>query len=217
MALLASDMNNPEFAGASNPDAALAVKFHVKPVKNNIRSESEGRPIFEDVIFCEICTPGNALNIIDVPAREDHKQRFPLHWAHFKNTQGGDAREIGTPLSQWPLLSVSQVEELRALKFFTVESIANASDQQIGNIGMAGGMAPVSFRQRAKNFLMAAKDESALAKQAEEVARLKAEQEAKDARHAEQMEEMRKQIEELSAAVNIPKRGPGRPKEQIAA
>lgn len=195
--MLASDLNNPEFVGAANPDAALSARFYIKPVQNMYATTEQGRPIFEDRTYVEIFVPGNALSVIDTPAEPRHQQRFPLQWAHFQNAHGGDARAIGTPLTQWPLLTASQVEELKALKFFTVEQIANAGDQQIGNIGLAGGMSPLSFRARAQAYLDHANGTAAPEKQAAEIEKLKEEKKESDTRHAAEMAEMMKRLEAL--------------------
>ena len=171
--MLASDANNPQFLGATNPDAALHVQFYNKPVKQTFRSVKEGLAIHETVVFVRIHTPGNQLNIIDTPAREDHKRRFPQHWAHFQNMNNGAAETSGVPVAHWPLIDVSLAETLKALKFFTVEQIAFASDEQISKLGMHAGMAPFTFRERAKTYLQVAKDSTALAKQNEENESLK--------------------------------------------
>jgi hypothetical protein len=48
------------------------------------------------------------------------------------------------------LAGAAQAEELRGVKFFTVEQIANASDGQLQSIGMIGGMNAHVMRDRAK-------------------------------------------------------------------
>jgi Skp family chaperone for outer membrane proteins len=118
------------------------------------------------------------------------------------NRQGAhDEEVVGTPVSEWPLVSKSQAEELRAMKFFTVESIASASDQQLQRMGMAAGMSPYAFRDKAKAFLNLAttsaetdkregeinslKEE--LAKKEQETAKIKAETDAKLAQMQDQM------------------------------
>jgi hypothetical protein len=164
--MLASDLNNPEFVNPTNPDAQLTVRFYSRPAKNEFKTQLEGRPIFEDRDYIEIMIPGDKENIIDTPVMEHHKQRFPLHWAHYKNSGGGNA-QIGTPLEQWPLITASQAAELKAIKFFTVDSIAGASDDQISKIGLAGGMQPFAFREKAQLFLQVAKDLSFSQKQAD--------------------------------------------------
>jgi hypothetical protein len=151
---LESDLANPNFAGARNPDTALHVRFYNRAVKNQYASDEQKRPIFEDKIYVEIHTPGNNLNVIDVPARDDHKARFPLQWAHYNNTQG-DESKAGTPVEQWGGLTAAQVEMLKAQKFYTVEMIAFASDLQIQSVGMIAGMSPLAFRERAKLWLQA--------------------------------------------------------------
>lgn len=170
--MLASDLNNPQFVGATNPDSALQVRFHSRPIQNNFETSKQGRPIFNDVDYIEIFTPGNQLNIIDTPVRDEHKFRFPLQWSAYQNAHAGDQREMGTPVSQWPFLSGAQAEELKAIKFFTVESIANASDLQIQSIGMIGGMSPHSLRDRAKAYLQAAAGTAAFEHDATEKAKL---------------------------------------------
>lgn len=210
--MLASDVNNPEFANPQNPDRALMARFHVRPVKNEFETQKQGRPIFADIVYIEISTPGSQLNIVDTPARDDHKARFPLEWAHFNNQHGGDAREIGTPLNQWPLLTVSQVEELRALKFFTVDTVANASDLHIQKIGMAGGMDPFAFRAKAQRFLLVANDDAVVQKTTDELQKLRDEQAQKDEKHTKEMDEMRAQIQALSS---VPKKRGRKPKSEV--
>lgn len=202
--MLASDINNSEFAGASDPDARCHVTMFRKPLKNEFKTKLEGRPIFEDVDMIKIMIPGDALSIVETPIREDHKRRFPKHWAYFESTQGKENLEVGTPLSQWPLLGPSQVEELRALKFFTVDSIASASDLQISKIGMAGGMSPFALRNKAERFLTVARDSSSVDQAKEELEKFKAEAAEKDAAHAEQLRLMQEQMMALAAAIQRP-------------
>lgn len=203
-AKVASDLDNTDFAGAVNPDSRLAVQFYTRPLQNEFESDKQGRPIFQDVDFVKIFVPGDTTTIIDVPVREEHKKRFPLHWAHFQNKHGGDSKEIGTPLSQWPRLSASQVEELRALKFYTVENIAAASDANLQRLGMVAGMSPYAFRDHAIRFLNIAKGDAS-AQAAEE--RVKA-LEAENAKLREDTEKKMAELQAQMAAIAPKKRGP---------
>lgn len=195
--MLASDAQNPQFTGAHNPDDTLSVQFYSRPIQNIYKSleGQEGRPIYDNVVYVKIWTPGNSLNIIDTPAREDHKARFPRQWAHYQNSHSGDARELGTPLEMWPQINAAQAEELKALKFRTVEHLANASDLNINNIGMVGGMAPHMLRTRAQAFLAAAQDSAVPQKQAEEIENLRKEAAEREAKHEREMAELRALIE----------------------
>ncbi|MCX6010362.1 MAG: hypothetical protein NTW48_10125 [Chloroflexi bacterium] len=156
-------------------DSRLAVKFHSKPIKNEFASAQEGRPIFVDRDMITIYVPGDNTLTVDAEVRDDHKARFPLQWAHYQNKHGDDPRNIGTPISEWPLVTQAVAEELRAMKFYTVESIASASDAQISSMGMKAGMNPIAFRTRAQNYLKVASDESVSAKQEEELKTLREE------------------------------------------
>ncbi len=175
--MMASDANNPNFVGAHNPDAALVVKFYSRAVHQPFKSIEANRPIYNDVDYVMIFTPGNQLNIIDTPVTAEHRARFAQQWALYQAGKG-DGMESGTPLSQWPFLSASQAEEFKAMKFFTVEQLANASDMQLQTLGMVGGMNPVSIRARAQAFLGAAIASAPAEKDAQEKAELKAQVDA---------------------------------------
>jgi hypothetical protein len=201
---LASDDNNPDFVGARNPDDLLFVRFHEVPLQNNWMTEKEGRPIFDTIIFTEITTPGNQLNIIDRPKHKQDEFRFPRQWAHFQNTHSDDPAKQGTPLSAWPFLDVSKVEMLKAMKFYTVESIAYASDDQINTLGMLAGMAPLSFRQKAKAYLEVAKDSSIVAKREEELKAVQDKLAENEAKHAAEMAEMNAKMTAILERMAVP-------------
>jgi hypothetical protein len=125
------------------------------------------------------------------------------------NRQGAHNEEIiGTPLSEWPLVSKSQAEELRGMKFHTVESIANASDQQLQRMGMAAGMSPYAFRDKAKAFLNLATTAAETDKREQEINALKEELAKKDLETAKMKQEteaklalMQEQMATILAAV----------------
>lgn len=209
-----------------NPNAGLAVQFYKRPEQNNFESEKQQRPIFEQKDFVKIWSPGNTLNIVDTPVNESHKRRFPMQWQAYSNrmAEGGDldTREVGTPVSTWPRITRDQAEELRGLKFFTVEAIAHASDAQLQSIGMVAGMSAFSFRDEARKFLSVAQAAATVA----EADRLRAEAERKLAEaneasmkaNAEASERLAKLEAKLQAMADKAdtteqdnKRGPGRP------
>ena len=185
-----------------NADNRLQVRFYKRPIHQEQESIDAGRPIYKEFDFVHICVAGDTLTEIDTYVLNSHKQRFPQQWANYQNRLGAnDEQVIGTPVAEWPLVSKSQAEELRAMKFHTVESIAGASDQQLQRMGMAAGMSPYAFRDKAKAFLNLAtnaaetdKRESEinelkqeLAKKEEETAKIKAETDAKLAQMQDQM------------------------------
>lgn len=197
---LESDVANPNFDGARNPDDLLWVRFYTRSVHDAFNSapERQNRPIFVDETWIEIRIPGNALSIIERPMEPSDKFRFPRQWAYFERTHSPDGQNAGTPLSQWPLLRPAQIEEMKALKFYSVEQIAGASDDQLKSMGMGPGMAPSALRERAKLFLETARDNAVAVRQADEIKRRDeeiAELKAKDAARDKEMAEMRAMIE----------------------
>lgn len=160
-----------------NPDGALNVRFHTISVYQTYDSLNAllpdgkpnprytGTPVYRDVSYIEITTPGG-LNRVFEEVRADHKARFPKQWAMFEMSQGGGDQVVGMKLSEWPSISRSRAEELRAMKFYVVEQIAEASDQQVQAIGMDG----ITLRQRARQFLKLAKDTALADRQSAELA-----------------------------------------------
>jgi len=162
-------------------DSRLQVRFYKRPVQQEQETLEAGRPIFKEFDFVHICVAGDTLTEIDTYVLPSHKARFPLHWAQYQNRLGSDdVQVVGTPVSEWSLVSKSQAEELRALKFHTVESVANASDQQLQRMGMAAGMSPYAFRDKAKAYLNKASDTAEITKREEELEQLKQELAKKD-------------------------------------
>lgn len=186
-----------------NADSVLAVRFYAREMENEFLTTAEGRPIKYMADFVRIEIPGNMLSIIDTVANDGHKERFPLQWARYQNSKGsGDVQ--GTLLHDWNLLTPAQASELKHFKFYTVEQVANASDQQINALGMAAGMSPFAFRDKARAFLAASKDSGIVMQQAEELARRDLE-----------IKELREQMNALMARLSEPeKRSPGRPRKE---
>jgi len=182
-------------------DARLAVQFYKKSVKQDIASDEAGRPIFKEFDFVRIMIPGDNLTEIDTYAQESHKQRFPRQWAHYQNQVINHQDIVGTPLDQWPQVTRSQADELRGLKFHTVESIADCSDQQLQRIGMVAGMSPYNFRLKAKAFLNLANDSAEVAQREAEMQALRAENDKIKAETDAKLAAMQEQMSALLAAV----------------
>jgi hypothetical protein len=198
-------------------DQIFNVRFYKREVELPFKSGEEGRPIYEMRDFVRIEIPGRSDLIIDTQANEDHKRRFPVQWADFKNrvNEEGATEFVGTKLADWSILNQAQVRELEHFRFYTVEQVAEASDGQLSSIAMVAGMSPVAFRDKARAYLSNAKDTAVVMQQAEQIAKERAEKDAlrqQMAEMARQMEDMRNAIEGRDA-----KRGPGRPRKEAEA
>ena len=184
-------------------DSRLSVTFYKRSKKQEDESIAAGRPIFKEFDFVRIDVPGDASTQIDTYANESHKARFPRQWAHYQNQVGNQEQIIGTPIEEWTIISRSQADELKGIKFYTVESVANASDQQLQRIGMIAGMNPYTFRDKAKAFLNLAEQvgetnqrEEELAKLRQENAAIKMEAEARAAKQQEQIDALMAMVSE---------------------
>jgi len=193
-------------------DSRLAVTFYKRSMKQDDASMEAGRPIFKEFDFIRICVPGDSLTEIDTYANESHKQRFPRQWAHYQNQVGNQETIIGTPIEEWTIVSRSQADELKGIKFHTVESIANASDLHLQRIGMIAGMNPYNFRDKAKAFLSLADQVGESNQREEELSKLRQENAAIKMESDAKLAKQQAQIDALMAMMAKPK---GRPKKEV--
>ena len=171
-----------------NADEQLQVEFYIA---KDVDPKWDGKP------FVRINIPGDKTTIIEQPVTEEHKKRFPRQYLYFQMKQNEqDAPAIGTSLDVWFTdgsgdITRGHIEELRILKFQTVEQVASASDAQLQRIGMGG----TGLREKAKAFL---------------ARRTRSETE-------NQLDETKKQLAELQAQMAaLMARKPGRPKREPA-
>jgi hypothetical protein len=180
----------PEFqTGAGERDNAIP-EFEMRPVKNNFKSEQSGKPVFEEQEFITIRVPGDRKTEWCGRVTEEHKARFPRHYAAFKQQQ--EAPTEGTPLAEWPAVTRSQVLELAAVHIKTVEQIAELSDDLLNKAVPMGGYA---LRDKAKRWLEQAAGNAPTEALAAENALLKENQEVMQ----RQMDEMKKALAAMQA------------------
>jgi hypothetical protein len=117
-------------------DGSNHPRFFVDQVQDMVASENAGRPIFREEERVEIIMPGNPHTRPVARVSDEHRQRWPREYEAFK--AGLEISPDGTPLEEWPILKRSQVMELKALGFKTVEHIRDMDDLAIQRIGMGG-------------------------------------------------------------------------------
>lgn len=148
-------------------------RFFIKPMKNNFRSQAEGREIWEDKEYVEIIVPGETKNIAERAVRDEDRDRWPSQYARFKESR--EAPETGTPLEEWAAVSASMVMELKSHRIRTVEHVAGLSDSQLAKCIPMGGHA---LRERAQRFIDQASAEQPIAELTQQVETLKAQLQA---------------------------------------
>ncbi len=194
--MLASDLNNPEFLGARNPDTGLYVEFYMYEAIDKWASEQKSNEQQRKVVvklpsvpFVRIMVPGDKTSEFTTAVNEAHKQRFPREWMAFQINEGiiGGEEDIpGWKLSEWDAISEDLCRELLHMRFQTVEQLAGASDRQIQGIGIGG----LSLREQARVALrnkMGTETKEAIDAHKQENEDLKAEMAAMKAQMAQLM------------------------------
>lgn len=184
-------------------DRALAVKFFYKPRQDMAATATEGRPIFKEVLYIQISTPGNRLGDVCRPMTEVDKARFLDGYNSFINRTSTEGLE-GTPLLEWPQITRSQAEELSFLKIKTVEQLATVSDVHGSQI-----MGFLHLRDSAKKWLDTSKEQNASAK-------LQAKLDEQDRQIAELRALLEAKVTPIeSAVVEVVRNKGGRPRKAV--
>lgn len=139
----------------------------MEAVEFKAESEKEGRPVFREIPFIRIQHPGDRNNVLETKVTEHYKQRFAREWREFESR--GMNEMVGTPLSQWPQITKSQVKEAEYFGIRTVEQLAAVNDGAIQKIGMGWR----ELRTKAQAYLDAASGNAAQSAQALENERLR--------------------------------------------
>ena len=155
MVMLASDLNNQNFANPRNPDDMLSVVFFWKEPVDKWKSEKAGKEVRgKKQPFVRISKPGDNTSVYETAVRDDHKARWPQKWLAWQIKEGlieGISDVPGWKLEDWDVLKgkETQVHELKYLRFSTVEQLAGASDAQIQRLGIGG----IGLREQARTSL----------------------------------------------------------------
>jgi hypothetical protein len=157
--------------------------FRMEAKQNKAKTITEGRPIFDQIPFVTIISPGDNKNVPDTKVLEEHRQRWPKQWEAFE--KGLEQPINGTPINQWPILNNAQVAELKALNIYTIEDVASLSD---GGTQQVTGL--MTLKQQAIAHLATSKDDGVIYEALDKVEKL-----------TEQMEAMLQENKELRAAV----------------
>ena len=122
-------------------DSTVIATFSDSHVKNEYRSENEGRAIYDHYIEVNLVFAGNNLNTYayrftkeDGEKGNEWTQRFPRQWDAFlaQKEQVPD----GMPIEIWAPLDKHRVMLLKAMRIHTVEQIAGMTDQTGPNMGL---------------------------------------------------------------------------------
>lgn len=175
------DPDSDSSFAATNQPSKNYVKFYRQWVRNNFKSNAEGREIGEERDFILIISPGQSKTEVRRQATEADKLAYAGEYAAYK--AGKEMQVQGTPIEMLPGLANGMADALKAQYIFTIEQMADLSDMGLQKVGMGGN----EIRQRAKAYLTGGTAELTAAKS--EIAALRSE-----------LEEARRVIAELRQA-----------------
>jgi hypothetical protein len=174
-------------------DSSLFVEFFVKMEKREFESEKAGRDICQDVEYIRIIMgqkssierPARLKKDGPTDARPTDPERFPRQYEAFK--AGMEQVQTGSPLEMWPPMSnrPAMLHELKAMRIHTVEQFAALPDTLATN-------APLGWRDM--------RDKAQLWLREAEGHAVTAELEAKNANLEHEINALKAQMAELSAA-----------------
>ena len=181
------------------------VTFEFRAEEDRAASIEAGHYVSKDVPFV-LVTPMGSKDRHESPADEWFARReqdaaegrFPREWlSAFKGAfaEWKAGREIplnGTSVANWPVASPAQVKMLLDLKVRTVEDLAEANEETLNRLGMGGR----TLKQKAQDWLASAND---MGKVSEQLAGLRADNEALKQRNEQLEKQLREVIPQLEA------------------
>lgn len=167
---------------AQTQQSGVTPVFRIKSSENKLKSKEAGRPIYEDKEVVEVRFAGNSNMVSVFPAHAvwrvidgqpvSYAMRWQAEYDQWK--QFGKQSTTGTPIEELPFLTQSRRMELKALHIYTAEALAALEGQPLNNIGQGGR----DLKDQAAAYLETASSVATVAKQDEEIAKLRAEIEA---------------------------------------
>lgn len=173
-------------------------RFYMDSVQDELATASQGRPIFRDVERVEIILPGNPHLRPVHNVTDEHRQRWAPEYKAFR--QGVEIAPQGTPLEEWPVLSRSQIMELKGLGLRTVEDVARMTDVATQRIGTGGQY----LRERATAYLDDAAASAFTSRMSAENEKLQTDIAFLQKQNAEMKAQLDQLFTEMQAAKNAP-------------
>ncbi len=161
-----------DFDNSEPTRTGLIIQFSLEAKPDKAETAKAGRPVMKDVEYIKIMVPGNSNGIVHVPVTDKHRREFANQYENWKRNAENPIQ--GQPLREWPPLRPSEVAHLVHNNVRTVEELAAVSDTNIQTLGPGY----LTLRQKARDFLEAAKNTGFLTELREQTDLLRSQNEA---------------------------------------
>lgn len=108
-------------------------EFYDKTLKTDEFTD-KGLPVFKSKTYIKIRLRDNN-DVYDQPANDENIRRFPVEYNRYLLNK--KEIEKGTPLNQFSFLTVAQLDICNFRGIFTVERLANLTDEQASSLGLS--------------------------------------------------------------------------------
>jgi hypothetical protein len=170
----------PQVEMKSENDKKIIVTFRNHQMLIEGKTQTAGRPIYDDLEVCDIRFPGENRVWGCFPADEvepnstrelkhpiTYKQAFSAQYAQFKSSLPQTV--AGTTLADLPFLTEGKRMELRALNIHTAEQLAGLDGANLKTLGVGGR----EFKTQAQAYLDNANGSAKVTSMALEIERLR--------------------------------------------
>lgn len=134
-------------------EKGVYAEFYDKTIKTDEIS-AKGLPVFKSVTYIRIQLKDNH-DVYDQKATPEYMRRFPVEYNRYLLSK--KEIENGTPLNQFAFLTNSQLESCKYHGVFTVERLAELSDEHTAALNL------INEREAAKKFLAISKNNTVIA------------------------------------------------------
>jgi len=193
------ELTDPQY---KTPDGS-ALRVWRDAAKNNFLTEKLGRPMYDEVIYVEVISPGSrdSTPVFEVVRKYADEMNQPelsygMNYRQFKEyidsfmkDEEVNANLVGTPITQWKEVNRTMAMQLRSANIFTVDALAELPDTKLTVVGPDGR----TWREKARAYIAAARDTGYATKLAADLDRANEELRLRD----EQVRALATRIEEL--------------------
>lgn len=171
-------------------------RFFVDRKETDQIDPDTGLKVFRAVEYVELLIPGDKGNAPVKRVTDEHRRMYHQAYQQFKTSgESGDVVGDGIPLELWNGVKKEQAHGLKQIHIHTVQQLARLSDAHLAQPGMMGLRA---LRDKAQQFLEAARETAPIAALQHQLDALKAEAGLRE----KQLQDMIAKNTELEARVN---------------